>query len=193
MKKVKNIVIGGIQQKIFNLVLITVLLMMAAYTAVVIYQSQNLSVLAKETNDLQKQSITKLSQATMDSVLDASMTESTQLQAQITDKFFNELVVYRHSMAVATMEDIPFREHEFSLFPGDRVFVYTDGVTEATNSDKVLFGTDRMLAALNKDPDASPVQTLQNVMDSIHAFVGEAEQFDDITMMCIKYRGPKRS
>jgi sigma-B regulation protein RsbU (phosphoserine phosphatase) len=50
-----------------------------------------------------------------------------------------------------------------------------------------------MLAALNKDPDASPGQTLQNVMDSIHAFVGEAEQFDDITMMCIKYRGPKLS
>jgi len=103
-----------------------------------------------------------------------------------------ELVVYRHSMAVATMEDIPFREHEFRLFPGDCVFVYTDGVTEATNSDKELFGTDRMLAALNKDPNASPVQTLQNVMEGIHAFVGQAEQFDDITMMCVKYRGPKR-
>ena len=104
-----------------------------------------------------------------------------------------ELVTYRHSLAVATMEGVPFRQHEFSLNPGDSLFVYTDGVAEATNSEEELFGTERMLEALNKDPDATPRQTLQNVMDGISAFVDGAEQFDDITMLCLKYRGPDKT
>ena len=103
-----------------------------------------------------------------------------------------ELVVYRHSMAVATLEDLPFREHSFQLEPGDSLFVYTDGVAEATNAENELFGPERMLAALNRDPDATPEQTLRNVMDGIDAFVAGAEQFDDITMLCLKYRGPKK-
>ena len=104
-----------------------------------------------------------------------------------------ELVTYRHSLAVATMEDVPFKQHEFILHPGDSVFVYTDGVAEATNREEELFGTERMLEALNKDPDAAPKQTLQNVMDGISAFVDGAEQFDDITMLCLKYRGPGKT
>ena len=103
-----------------------------------------------------------------------------------------ELVTYRHSVAVATMEDVPFKQHEFQLHPGDSVFVYTDGVAEATNEDKELFGTDRMLAALNRDPDAIPQQVLKNVQEDIDAFVSGAEQFDDITMLCLKYNGPKK-
>ena len=102
-----------------------------------------------------------------------------------------ELVTYRHSPAVATMEDMLFRQHDFQLNPGDSLFVYTDGVAEATNAANELFGTDRMLEAPNKDPDANPEQILQNVMDGINAFVAGAEQFDDITMLCLKYRGPK--
>jgi len=101
-----------------------------------------------------------------------------------------ELVTYRHSVAVATMEGVPFRQHEFQLNPGDSVFVYTDGVAEATNARDELFGTDRMLAALNKDPEATPKQTLENVTQGINEFVAGAEQFDDITMLCLKYRGP---
>ena len=104
-----------------------------------------------------------------------------------------ELVVYRHSPAVATMEGIPFREHPFELYPGDRLFVYTDGVAEATNANNELFGTDRMLAALNSDADASPRQLLANVQAGIDAFVGDAPQFDDITMMAFHYFGPKTS
>ena len=103
-----------------------------------------------------------------------------------------ELVTYRHSVAVAAMEDVPFKQHEFQLNPGDSVFVYTDGVAEATNEDKELFGTDRMLAALNRDPDAIPQQVLKNVQEDIDAFVAGAEQFDDITMLCLKYNGPKK-
>ncbi len=98
-----------------------------------------------------------------------------------------ELSIYKHSVAVATMEGIKFREHEFELGHGDTLFCYTDGVTEATDANNVLFGNDRLLAALNKDPDASTEQICKNVKESINEFVGEAPQFDDITMLCVKY------
>ena len=100
-----------------------------------------------------------------------------------------ELVVYRHSPAVATMEGIRFREHEFTLNPGDRLFVYTDGVPEATDAHDELFGSDRMLAALNREPDADPETLLRNVRADIDAFVGDAPQFDDITMLGLYYKG----
>ena len=103
-----------------------------------------------------------------------------------------ELVTYRHSPAVATMEGIRFREHPFELHPGDRLFVYTDGVTEATNAANVLFGEQRMLASLNRDPDASPEELLRTVKKDIDAFVGDAPQFDDITMLSFCYNGAPR-
>ncbi len=101
-----------------------------------------------------------------------------------------ELVEYRHSPAVATMEGIRFREHEFELRPGDSLFVYTDGVAEATNEKKEFYGTERMLAALNESPDAAPAEVLAAVRRSVDEFVGDAPQFDDITMLCFKYFGP---
>ena len=101
-----------------------------------------------------------------------------------------ELVIYRHSMPVGTMEGIRFEQHEFHLNPGDSIFVYTDGVAEATNGDDELYGTERMLSALNSEPDAQPEQVLTNVMNDITGFVDGAEQFDDITMLCIRYMGP---
>ncbi len=101
-----------------------------------------------------------------------------------------ELMIYRHSPAVATMEGIRFREHEFELHPGDTLFVYTDGVPEATNTENELFGPDRMLEALNREPDAHPETILANVTNGINEFVAGAEQFDDITMLCLKYYGP---
>ena len=103
-----------------------------------------------------------------------------------------ELVVYRHSPAVAAMEGMRFKEHPFELAPGDMLFVYTDGVPEATDANNELFGTDRMLEALNRDPDAAPEELLQNVRDDINAFVGDAPQFDDITMLSFRYFGPSK-
>ena len=102
-----------------------------------------------------------------------------------------ELIVYRHSPAVAALKGLKYKEHEFELHPGDSLFVYTDGVAEATDSKNELFGTDRMLDALNKNPDAAPKEILSNVMEGINGFVKGAEQFDDITMMCMKYMGAK--
>ncbi len=100
-----------------------------------------------------------------------------------------EIIKYKHSMAVAAMEDISFREHTFKMEPGDSLFVYTDGVPEAENNSRELFGSDRLLAALNGNADAAPVQILENVISGIDAFVGNAEQFDDITMLSMRYNG----
>ncbi len=100
-----------------------------------------------------------------------------------------ELVVYRHSPAVATMEGMKFREHEFELHPGDTLYVYTDGVPEATNAENELFGTDRMLEVMNKHVDATPQELLPIVREGIDAFVKDAPQFDDITMLGITYFG----
>ncbi|MCR4779506.1 MAG: PP2C family protein-serine/threonine phosphatase [Ruminiclostridium sp.] len=100
-----------------------------------------------------------------------------------------ELIEYRHSPAVATMEGIRFREHDFELHPGDSVFVYTDGVPEATDAHNELYGTERMLEALNLDPEASPKNILENVKNSVDKFVGDAPQFDDLTMLGFTYFG----
>lgn len=99
-----------------------------------------------------------------------------------------ELVKYRHSPAVATMEGLIFKEHEFELNPGDSFFVYTDGIPEANNKEHELFGTERMLDVLNRMPDAEPKKVLENVMEGINDFTAGAEQFDDITMMSFLYR-----
>ena len=100
-----------------------------------------------------------------------------------------ELIVYRHSPAVATLEGLKFKQHEFELNPGDTLFVYTDGVPEATNAEQELFGTDRMLASLNRTPDADLKQLLKNVREDIDGFVKDAPQFDDITMLGLIYNG----
>lgn len=100
-----------------------------------------------------------------------------------------ELVKTKHSPAVAAMEGIRFREHTFELYAGDSLYVYTDGVPEATNAGDELFGTDRMLTALNENPDAPVDELLHTVKRHIDEFVGEAPQFDDITMLCLHYLG----
>ena len=102
-----------------------------------------------------------------------------------------EAVKYRHSPAVATMPGIPFREHEFELHPGDRLFVYTDGVPEATNAEPELFGEERMLQSLNSHKEDSLQELLQDLKKDIDTFVGDAVQFDDITMLGFDYYGPE--
>ncbi|MBR4710720.1 MAG: serine/threonine-protein phosphatase [Clostridia bacterium] len=101
-----------------------------------------------------------------------------------------ELVVYRHAPALAMIEEVRFKEHEFVMNPGDTLFVYTDGVPEATNAENELFGNERMLRSLNREPDASAEMLLRNVRRDVDAFVGSAPQFDDITMLALRYKGP---
>ena len=81
------------------------------------------------------------------------------------------------------MEGLPYTERTIKLEKGDRIFVYTDGVTEATDSNKVLFGEERLIEAMKKTSELDSPETLKSVRSSIDQFVGEAEQFDDITML----------
>ena len=103
------------------------------------------------------------------------------------DKF--ALVKDRHGFVIGGMEGVRYKEYELTLTPGSRLFVYTDGVPEATNAQNEMFGTERMLDALNLDPAAAPKTILQNVKDAVDSFVLDAEQFDDMTMLCVEYRG----
>jgi sigma-B regulation protein RsbU (phosphoserine phosphatase) len=82
-----------------------------------------------------------------------------------------------------------FKEHEFELHPGDSLFVYTDGVAEATDIHEELFGNDRMLTALNENPAADPETLLHTVREHVDRFVGDAPQFDDLTMLSLLYKG----
>ena len=100
-----------------------------------------------------------------------------------------ELIKYKHSPALAALEGMTFKERSFKLDPGDSLFVYTDGVTEATDSEMRLFGEERLTDALNKNSEAAPDELLNNVKTSIDEFVGDAPQFDDITMLAFRYNG----
>lgn len=102
-----------------------------------------------------------------------------------------ELIKNRHSPAVATFDGIKFRENEFKLAPGDTLFVYTDGVPEAVNENNEMFGTERMIDVLNAGKTAELKELLENMKKSIEDFAGDTEQFDDMTMLAIRYYGVK--
>ena len=102
-----------------------------------------------------------------------------------------ELLKDRHGLVIGAMPGIVYKEYEMDLKPGDKLFLYTDGVAEATRAGEELFGTKRMLDALNKDPDAEPDTLLINVRRAVDEFVGDDEQFDDLTMLAFEYKGPE--
>lgn len=98
-----------------------------------------------------------------------------------------------HGLVVGGMEGTTYREYTLDLQPGAKLFVYTDGVPEATDAHNKLFGTERMLEALNRKPDASPEEILKNVREDLDSFVKYAEQFDDLTMLCLEYKGGEQN
>lgn len=104
-----------------------------------------------------------------------------------------ELLKDKHGFVIGGMEDIHYKEYELRLEPGAAVFVYTDGVPEASDPELRMFGTERMTEALNEDPAASPEELIGTVRRSIDEFTGEGTQFDDITMLCLEYTGAARS
>ncbi|MDD2447162.1 MAG: SpoIIE family protein phosphatase [Tissierellia bacterium] len=87
---------------------------------------------------------------------------------------------------LAGMEDIPYKQDEIILEPGDTLYMYTDGVTEATNTENQLFSDSRLKDVLNENKDVNLEKLLYNVKKEIDLFVKEAPQFDDITMLAIK-------
>ena len=98
-----------------------------------------------------------------------------------------ELFKDKHGFVIGGMDGLEYTEYEMTLEPGSKLFVYTDGAPEATDADGEMFGTDRLVEALNTNPDASPEQLIKNVDDAVAAFVKDAEQFDDLTMLCLEY------
>ena len=94
----------------------------------------------------------------------------------------------KHGFVVGGYEGVKYKEYELDLQPGDKLFLYTDGVPEATDANKELFGTQRMLDALNSH-NGSPAEVLRGVLESVNEFVATAEQFDDLTMLCLEYKG----
>ena len=97
-------------------------------------------------------------------------------------------VRYKHSPVVGALPDMLFQEHEFQLFPGDTLFLYTDGTAEAVNPEGAFFGFDRMLDTLNCCPEATAEQTVRHLQQEIEHFVQGAELTDDYTMMCLRYK-----
>ncbi len=91
----------------------------------------------------------------------------------------------RHGFVLAGQKNTAYHDYVLELQPGDSIFVYTDGVTEATDAGGLLYGTDRLLEALNREPDAPCDRLIGGVREDIAAFVGEAAQFDDLTMLCL--------
>ncbi|MBR2533004.1 MAG: SpoIIE family protein phosphatase [Lachnospiraceae bacterium] len=94
-----------------------------------------------------------------------------------------------HGLVLGALDDMVYKDYELKLEKGDSIFVYTDGVTEATDADNRLFGTGRLLDSLNRDKDVTVKGVLDEVLAGIRDFVKNAPQFDDITMMCLYYKG----
>ncbi len=88
---------------------------------------------------------------------------------------------------LAGMEGVRYKKNTVTLLPGEQIYLYTDGVTEATTADNRLYGEERLQNKLNEDITRSPSEIIQVVKDDINVFVEDAPQFDDITMLCVKF------
>ncbi|MBR6503716.1 MAG: serine/threonine-protein phosphatase [Firmicutes bacterium] len=102
-----------------------------------------------------------------------------------------ELFKDKHGFVIGGMEGTVYREYEIQMEPGDALFVYTDGVPEANDEERNLFGMDRLTEALNRNPEADCRTQIQNVRQAVSGFVKDSDQFDDLTMLCLKYYGPQ--
>lgn len=95
----------------------------------------------------------------------------------------------RAGFVLAGMDGVKYKTQELQLAAGDEIYLYTDGVTEATNASNELYGEERLLAAVNSREFESVEALCRFVKNDVDAFVGEAPQFDDITMVGLKYVG----
>ena len=100
-----------------------------------------------------------------------------------------ELVMGRHDPPLGIRDGYRFNDYELSLSPGDILFEYTDGVTEAENIKEEGFGEDRLIETLNRYKEGTPEEVIRGVNEAIDNYIGEAARFDDTTMICLTYRG----
>ena len=97
----------------------------------------------------------------------------------------------KHGLCAGAMENVRYRDYEVVLHPGDKIFVYTDGVPEANDPEGGLYGMDRLETALNRFAKGTPREILAGVRKDVESFVNGADQFDDLTMLCLEYKGKK--
>ncbi|MBO4359174.1 MAG: serine/threonine-protein phosphatase, partial [Erysipelotrichaceae bacterium] len=86
-----------------------------------------------------------------------------------------------------------YKEYEIDMKKGDKLFLYTDGIPEAVDIGNRQFGIDRLVQSLNEVKGSDVEDILKHVKSSVSKYVGEAEQFDDLTMLCLEYNGTQES
>ena len=101
----------------------------------------------------------------------------------------SEPLASKRNIAAGVAEGYVYPKQTATFDPGTRLLVYTDGVTEAHNAGKEMFGENRLTETLNRDPDAGPEELIRRMYGAADGFAAGAPQFDDITMLCLKYRG----
>ena len=87
------------------------------------------------------------------------------------------------------MAGMHYHDYQLQLEPGAELFLYTDGLPEAADGSNQMFGQERMLDTLNSNLNAPPTELLNAINAAVADFVNEAPQFDDLTMMCLRYLG----
>ena len=103
-----------------------------------------------------------------------------------------EIIRTKHGFVAGGIPDLKYNDYEMTLSPGGSLFVYTDGVPESTNENNEQFGLDRTLVSLNSTKDKTAQGILESVQKSVNDFIGDAPQFDDLTMLCINYLGSNK-
>ena len=103
-----------------------------------------------------------------------------------------EMIMDKHGLVIGAMEGIPYRDYELQLYPGSKLFLYTDGLMEAADEADDIFGSERALETLNRAKDAAPQALLKFVESEVKRFEGNAPRFDDLTMLCLAYNGPSQ-
>ena len=96
-----------------------------------------------------------------------------------------ELLQDKHGFVIGGMEGMKYAEYEIQLDSGEMLFLYTDGVPEATDGENNMYGTDRLLEAMNSKEHTDPLELLGSITDNVDQFVGEADRFDDMTMLAV--------
>ena len=99
-----------------------------------------------------------------------------------------ELFKDKHGFVLGGMPGMKYKDYELQLGAGDKLFLYTDGLPESTNIENRMLGTDGMIEALNRYKDGTPKDIIEGVLKISEDFVGDADQFDDLTMLCIEIK-----
>ena len=95
----------------------------------------------------------------------------------------------KHGFVVGGYPSSIYSEYQVEMKPGDMLFVYTDGVPEACTVEGELFGVERLEKALNDNPSNNCEEVVYSMYETLASFVKSAQQFDDLTMLCMQYRG----